>query len=112
MSETFPQAIASTAAEFETDLWQYLTDIPPPPMQVHHFCMLASQMLSAHIFTREHGCSALHANGFIMALHELRVGLEWLGGEERLGRSLIWKALPKFDELERALLDVMARDEV
>ena len=110
MSETVPQAIVLTAAAFERDIWLYLTDAPPPPMQVHHFCMLASQMVSADIYTKQHGCCALHATGFIMALHELRNGLDWLGGEERLGRSLLWAALPVFDELERALLDVMARD--
>ena len=110
MSETVPRALVTTAADFERDLWQYLTDVPPPAMSVHHFCMLASQMVSADIYTKQHGCCALHATGFIMALHELRNGLEWLGGEERLGRSLLWAALPVFDELERAMLDVMARD--
>ena len=110
MSETVPQALVHTADAFERDLWLHLTDVPPPSMQVHHFCMLASQMHSAAAFTRLHGCCALHATGFIQALYELRVGLDWLGGEERLGRSLLWQALPGFDELERALLDVMARD--
>ena len=110
MSETIPAPVVFAAAEFERDIWLYLTDLPPPPMQVHHFCMLASQMVSADIYTKQHGCCALHAVGFINALHELRNGLDSLGGEERLGRSLLWAALPVFDELERALLDVMARN--
>ena len=111
MPETLESLLLSNAATFERDVWNYLVDAPPPPMAVRHLCMLAGQLMIAQSDAKLNGSSALHADGFVLALHELKLGLDWLGGESRLGHSLLWASLSVFDTLERILLDAMVRRE-
>ncbi len=111
MSETFDPVLDGLSAAFARDLWRRLAYDPPRADTVHYLCHLAAQMQISAAAMYENNCCKWHADGFIDALHELQLGLEKIGGEQRLAGSYLLLALPRLEAMERALLDAMAADD-
>ena len=105
--ESLDALVIDIAARIERDLWIDLAQAPPAPSLVRDTCALAAQLRISHESCLRNGTPLLQARAFVDQTDALALKLDVLGGEQRLGRSLLWLQLEEFEKFASALLDLM-----
>lgn len=85
-------------------MWNDLADAPPDPMLVTDICALVGQALISHECMLQHGTDKRYIVAFLTMHLEITTKIDLIGGQARIGRSLLWQKFEMLDAFEKDLL--------
>jgi hypothetical protein len=97
--------VTAIAGRIERDLWDFVANVPPDPMDMKNLCAWAAQLRLSQIITERDGCSPEQAREFVVVADSLSVGLEHLGA--RAGGSCLAEASQDAQNFATVLLDLL-----